>query len=69
MPSFWAMTDVSTTVQPDGVYSALAHIEHLGCTIGQVNDPTLSDWPAVVDTNNDGAVGLKIGDLDPGTEG
>src|SRR5271157_4849785 len=25
-------------VQPDGVYPAVAHLEHFGCTVGQIND-------------------------------
>src|SRR5271157_1040129 len=32
-------------VQPDGMYPAGAHIEHFGCTVGQVNDPILQTGP------------------------
>src|SRR5271166_1119393 len=56
-------------VQPDGVYPAVAHLEHFGCTVGQINDSILQDGAAVINTNNDRAISLEIGDLNPGAEG
>ena len=40
-------------LQLDSIYAVVAHVEHLGRAIGQVEDPVLRHRPAIVDADDD----------------
>src|SRR5215471_6415174 len=55
-------------IQPD-LFDSGVEVEHTGCAVAQVHDPTLNKGAAVVDSDDDRFPVAQIGDLDVGTQG
>jgi len=45
----WGLDDL----QPNGIHAVVAHAEHFGRAVRQVNDPVLQYWSAIVDADDD----------------
>ena len=51
------------------MYPVLAHTEHFGRSVGQINNAVLWHRPAIVNADDYRPVILQVRDLDPGAEG